>query len=314
MIHFVLLLFAGFASIFTFSKDILNYASPFFSIGTRMFLAGLVLLAHQWFTNREQFIKIARSIRLKTEKSHLSYFLLLGLINIYLTNIAEIWGVQNMVSSKACLLYSLSPFFAALIAYLVLRETLNLKKWMGMLIGFLGLIPIFFTQTYSEIQAGQIGVFSLAELAILVAVVCSVWGWTILKKIMQLGYSPIFASGVSMFLGGALALGHSYFSGEPWNPIPVSAYKPFLHNTFWMFLISNIVCYNLYGYLLKTYTATFMSFAGLITTFFAALFGWLFLGETITWHYFVSIGFFVVGLSLFYQEEIKRGEAYRVNS
>ena len=72
----------------------------------------------------------------------------------------------------------------------------------------------------------------------------------------------------------------------------------------WMLLISNVVCYNLYGHLLKRFSATFMSLAGLITPLFASLFGWYFLDEVITWHFYMSMFIFSIGLFIFYQEEI----------
>lgn len=300
--HLVILLFALFASLFSVSKATLSFSEPFFLIGSRFLFAGLILLAHQFIWNRKAF---------KIKFSHLKVLFLLGFLNIYLTNVAEIWGLQHMVSAKACLIYSLSPFLAAMVAYFVLKETLNSKKWIGLCIGFVGLIPIFMSQSASEVTVGNIAFISFAEIALLVAVLCSVYGWTLLKKIVsEFEYTPLMANGISMTIGGTLALLHSYFSGESWSPVPVTQMGPFIQNTLLMALISNIVCYNLYGYLLKRYTATFMSFAGLVTPFFASFFGWYFLHETISWHFFASIALFSIGLTIFYQQELKRDKVY----
>jgi len=59
----------------------------------------------------------------------------------------------------------------------------------------------------------------------------------------------------------------------------------------------------MYGYLLKQYSATFLSFAGFSTPLFAALFGWLFLSELVTFHFFVALGLLTVGLGIFYRDE-----------
>jgi drug/metabolite transporter (DMT)-like permease len=298
----VILLYALFASLFAFSKGTLEFSEPFFLIGSRMTFAGLLLLLHQFIWNRKAF---------QFKKEHIKYLFLLGFLCIYVTNVAEIWGIQHMVSAKACLIYSLSPFLGAAIAYIVLGETLNAKKWLGFGIGVLGLIPTFMARTQSEITAGNLAFISLPEIAMLIAVVGSVYGWTLLKKVVQeYEYSPLMANGISMTLGGIMALIHSYVSGETWSPIPVTDFGLFLRNSLGMCLISNIICYNLYGYLLKRYTATFMSFAGLITPFFASFFGWVFLGETITWHFFVAVAIFSVGLTIFYNEELKRDKVY----
>lgn len=298
MFLLVILLYAMFGSLFVISKGTLDYSEPFFFIGSRMFVAGLILLLHQFIWNRKQF---------KIKLEHVLPLFLLGFLNIYLTNVAEIWGLKHMLSAKACLIYSLSPFLAALVAYVVLKETLNSKKWLGLVIGFVGLVPIFMTMSPAEQLAGEILNISFPEIAVLLAALFSVYGWILLKKLVSMyKYSPLMANGVSMTIGGGLALVHSYFSGETWNPIPVTELGPFIQNSILLLLISNIICYNLYGYLLKRYTATFMSFAGLVTPLFASFFGWFFLSEDITWHFFASIALFSVGLTIFYQEELKR--------
>ncbi len=299
----VILLYALFASLFTIQKETLFYSEPLFLVGSRMLFAGLLLLIYMLITSR-------KVINIKVE--HIGSFIMLGLFNIYLTNIFEICGINHMVSAKACLIYSLSPFLAALGAFCVLREVLTKRKWLGMIIGFFGLIPIHFTQTYEEIKFGQCAFFSIAELSILGAVFCSVYGWILLKKIIsEYKYSTVTANAFSMILGGIVILGHSYLAGELWQPIPVIEFKPFIIYSLFMCLISNIICYNLYGYLLKRFTATFMSFSGLVTSLFASLFGYFFLGETITWHFVISICMFSLGLALFYKDEIKYCKSHR---
>lgn len=294
----VILLFALFASLFTLSKTALDFSEPFFLIGSRMAFAGLLLLTHQFIYNRKAF---------SIKSQHILPLVLLGLISIYITNIAEIWGIQFMSSAKACLIYSLSPFIAALVAFWMLKERLTTKKWVGLCIGFVGLTPILFVGSNTSELAKDLFIVSWAEIALITAVFSSVYGWILLKKIINdFEYTPIMANGISMLIGGCLALIHSYLSGESWSPIPVISgqYAGFIECAFWMTIISNVVCYNLYGFLLKRFSATFMSLAGLVTPLFASLFGWYFLDETISWHFFASMILFSIGLAIFYQEEI----------
>lgn len=294
----VIVLFALFASLFTLSKTALEFSEPFFIIGSRMTFAGVILLAHQIFFNRKNF---------KVKLAHVLPLVMLGLVSIYITNIAEIWGIQYMSSAKACLIYSLSPFIAALFAYWMLKERLSGKKWIGLLVGFIGLTPILFTASSSAELAKDILIISWPEMSLITAVFASVYGWILLKKIINdYQYSPLMANGFSMLIGGSLALFHSYMSGEQWNPIPVidNKFGSFVECALWMTLISNIICYNLYGHLLKRFSATFMALAGLVTPLFASLFGWYFLDEAITWHFFASMLLFSIGLAIFYQEEL----------
>jgi drug/metabolite transporter (DMT)-like permease len=292
---FVILLFALFASLFTLQKEALQFCEPFFLVGFRMSLAGLLLLAYSTLKEKNSTFKL----------SHIKHLIMLSTFQIYLANICEIWSLKYMESAKVCLIFSLSPFLSALIAFLVLRETLSVKKWWGMIIGFIGLIPIIFTNTSQESSSGSFFIFSYAELVLLIGVASSVYGWVILKKILQsLHYSPMFANGTSMLIGGILSLIHSFAAGENWQPIPVNNFSAFLIYSTIMCLISNIICYNLYGFLLKKFSATFMSFAGLITPIFASLFGFVFLKENITWQFFASMLLFSIGLFVFHKQEI----------
>ncbi len=264
-----------------------------------MLFAGLVLLGYLAIKNK------FRGFQIKSQ--HVGGVVLLALSQIYLTNILEIWAIEHMVSSKACLLYSLSPFVSALVAFVILKEHLSSKKLLGMLIGFLGLLPVLFAQTQEEVSGGTFLMFTLAELAMVGAVFCSVYGWIMLKKVMQdYTYSPLLANGMSMTIGGVMALMHSYFAHEQWAPVPVTNFQAYAINTLIMCLISNLICYNLYGYLLKRFSATFMSFAGLVTPLFASLFGFFWLNEVITWHFFVAIALFILGLAIFYREEMSQ--------
>lgn len=292
----VVLVYALFASVFTTAKSALEYTQPLFLVGSRMLAAGILLLLYQFFFNREQ-------LRIRTKD--LIKLTLLAVFSIYLTNIFEFWGLQYLTSFKTCFIYSLSPFASALISYLVFYERMSVKKWAGLIVGFAGFIPILCAHTAEESGTGQLLLFSWAEIAVILAALCSVYGWILLKQLVsENNLSPITANGAAMTIGGLIALIHSY-AVEVWDPVPVSEAAPFLTYGITLIVISNFICYNLYGWLLKKYSATFMSFAGFTTPLFAALFGWLFLGEAVTAPFYISAVIVFFGLFLFYQEELK---------
>lgn len=293
----VLLLYTLFASIFTASKEALIHAKPLFLVGTRMMFAGAIMLIIQYVRKPET---------LRMGKPAWSKLLKLAFFNIYLTNVCEFWGLQYLTAFKTCFIYSLSPFVSALLSYLVFSEVLNKKKWLGLAIGFAGFIPILAVQTIQEESAGQLWIFSWAELAVIVAVFSSVYGWIILKQLVSTEKcSTLVANGFSMLIGGTVALCHS-FAQETWDPIPITNFMPFFECTLFLIIISNGIGYNLYGHLLKRFSPTFMSFAGFaITPLVTALFGWIFHSEIATMSFYLSLGIVFVGLLIFYQEELK---------
>ncbi len=230
----------------------------------------------------------------------------LGAINIYLVNALEVWGLQYLTTFKTCFLYSLSPYLSALLSYFLFKEVLSKKKWIGLVVGFLGFLPILLSQTDQELTMGSLWLFSWAELAVIGAVIFSVVGWILLQRLVREdGLKPIQANGISMLIGGTLALIHSPLA-ENWQPTPVTNWTEFALWTVVLIIISNFVAYNLYGHLLKRFSATFMSFAGLSTPYFTAFFGWLFLNETLTWAFFASSFCVAIGLAIFYIEELEK--------
>jgi drug/metabolite transporter (DMT)-like permease len=292
----VFLVYALFSSVFIICKAALNYTQPLFLVGSRMVVAGLLILAYQIWRNRA-CLKLNRKILLRL--GFLAFF------NIYLTNACEVWGLNYLSPAKTCLIYSLSPFVSAFFSFLLFSETLSHRKWFGLLVGFAGFFPILLTQSSTEGLSGSLWGFSWAELAVCTAAISNVYGWILLRQLVKdHQVSHMTANGVSMLLGGCLALLHSYFV-ENWNPVPISDFLPFIECSLLLLFISNLICYNLYGYLLKKHTATFMSFAGLTTPLFAAGFAWLYFGEVVPPVFYLSLGTIFLGLFIFYQEELR---------
>jgi drug/metabolite transporter (DMT)-like permease len=305
-IALVIAMYAVWSSVFSLGKMALAFSTPLFLTGFRMTLASLLLLGYLALTKRSSFSM--------AKKQWLSLFLL-GFFSIYLTNICEFWGLQHLSAAKTCFIYSLSPFFAALFSYIHFKEKMNSKKWIGLGIGFLGILPVLFTQTGSE-ELFQTSFLSIPTLTVMAAVLFSVYGWVLLRvNLKNTEISPLMANGTSMLFGGFLALIHSFFV-DSWTPLPIAAGHSgeVVQGIVIMTLLFNILCYNLYGMLLRRYTATFLSFVGLLSPIFASLSGWIFLKEPLSWTILVSTGVVSVGLSIVYYAELKQGYIHKKNT
>lgn len=290
----IILLYCLFASSFTIGKSALENCSPLAFISIRMAIAGLGMLAIASWQNPRALLQLT--------SSQWRCLGLLALFNIYLTNALEFWALEKLPSATTCFYYSLSPFLAALLSWLRLGERLTSRQLTGLVVGFLGFLPIL----WQESQGGSFISLSFgwAELSISAAVFTSVFGWILLKEAIatrQIGV--LVANGISMLFGGLIALGHSLIS-ESWTPFPAADISLFLYHSLLMLIISNGICYSLYGYLLRHHSATWLSFCGFITPLATALFGYLFLQETISPVFLLSASVVFTGLFLFYQDEL----------
>lgn len=288
------------SSVFALGKDALAHAPPIFLTAFRMLLAGVLIGG---------YLLLAKRKELKVLKTHFLPLSLLAFFSIYLTNICEFWGLKHISAAKTCFIYSLSPFLAALFSYFHFGEKINRTKFLGMLVGFLGFIPVLATQSGAEELFSAVGFLSWPELSVMGAAAFSVYGWILLRIVVKGNdVSPLAANGISMLFGGMMALVHSFFV-ESWFPLPLSVehFSPFMKGILLMTLISNIICYNLYGFMLRRFTATFLSFMGLLSPIFASLNEWLILGTTPNWMIFLGTGIVSLGLFIVYQAELRQG-------
>ena len=286
------------------SKTILQYAQPTFYIGIRLTLAGVFLLVYQY---------LFRNGSLGINKKHLGLFAQVIIIRMYLAYTLEVMALERLSVARACILYNLAPLIAVIFSYFFFAEVMTSKKWLALGIGFMGLIPLMIlpgsTVTIKVNGVEQVSdtFLSWSGLFMLGAVVANAYGCIIIRDLIKnKGYATLTVTSVGLFGGGILALLTSFFL-EEWYLFPKEQVTPFIGQLLLIILLSNVIALNLYSFLLKKYTASFLAFAGFSYTVFGAFFGWIFLGETITWNFFVSLFLISIGLYIFYRQECKQG-------
>lgn len=283
----LILLYALFGFTFTLGKVLVQQATPFFAVGLRMALGGTILLVWSWW-NRYKRPSCAVPLH-----SHWIGYLKLTVFAIFIPYVARLWALQELTTGKAALLFNTAPFFSALLSFFILRERLSWVQFLALGIGFVGTVPILLTTSPVE-DLLAVGIFSLHELAVIVAAASMSYGFIVMRELVkERGCPPYVANGVATFLGGALALSCSVVFEH--NPIKTTVWA-MLGVMLLQVVISNVICSNLQAYLLHSYSPTLMSFAGFLSPLFALGYGFLLFGEGVSWHFFAS--FIVIGSAL----------------
>jgi drug/metabolite transporter (DMT)-like permease len=289
----IILLYTLLGFSFTLGKITLFYASPFYIVGTRMMLGGFGLWLYYY---------LVKSTSYTFQKKDWPIFMQVTLFGIVVPYCLRAWGLHYLSSTKAAFIFTLMPFFTALFAFLLHKERLSFQKSIGLMIGFLGMMPTLFTGSSLENLAGTFGLFSWPELAMLGAVASFGYNLIALQRLIKVQKCPPeLANGLTMLLGGFLSLNLAFIVEPVW--IFKSAWK-FAGFLLLQIIISNLICSNLQAMLLKRYSSTFMAFAGFLTPLCASFFGWFFLHEEIHIQYLVSLMMVMVGLGMFYFDEI----------
>lgn len=289
--YLIFFLYALIASTFSIGKVLLDLLPPIFLIALRMIIAGTILCVSWYYFKEYKPIK----------NKDWWLFGVVILFHILVPFTSEYMALQYISPSTACLMYNLYPFISALFSYLIFGETMTNKKWLGFLIGIFGMV--FYLQSQCCLDLS----LSWPIILMFISVVTSSLGWIFVRILVKnKGYSSLLVNGVSMFVSGWIALPLSKAFCEV---VPVNYfYDPYIiFLLLLIILITNIIFYNLYAYLLTKYTATFLSFVGFVTPLFSAFFEWLFFGTMVPQEFFITVCIVGAGIFIFYQEELKQG-------
>jgi drug/metabolite transporter (DMT)-like permease len=291
---FIILLQALFATSFPMGKYLMSFVTPLFLSGTRMLIAGTILLIYEYCTSSASF---------HFKKKDMWLFTQITVLGMYITYALRLYALDVLPVWKVSFFYNFSPFLTALYAYLLFNQRLLFKQWIGLLVGLIGMFPILLSTSPAEATMGEFLYISQYELFLMISVSLHCYSWILIQKLVRYkNYQTSVVNGVCMAAGGLISLITSFvIEGTPQVSNPVAFTKGLMITIF----ISNIVCHNIYAGLLKKYSATFMSFTSFLSPLFAALYGWAFFGEKITWHFYLSIVIVLLGLYIFYQDELK---------
>lgn len=275
------------------SKHLLSFASPFLLTPLRMIVAGFVLF----------LINFIRKKNILLLGHKLWFYNIQIILAVYGKYMLRYWGLTYMPASKMSFLLNIAPFVAALFSFFAFKERLSGKQWLGLFIGFIGMIPILITSSKTEIALGELFYISWPELAIIAAVCVNAYA-AIISRILirEKGQSVTLSNGIRMLGAGFLASLTLLFIEVPFG---ITDFWPFVGWLSLLVLVSNVICHNFHLYLYKFYSVTFLAFTDFLSPLFTAFYSWLFLNEIITWHYFASAITVFFGLYLFYQDELK---------
>lgn len=294
------------------NKVILFALSPEFLVGIRMALASAFLAGYVYVTQ-------GHIVHWKTLKQFFAGLVVIALCTTFFPANLKAYALAHMPSYKMAYFGTLDPFVAAFYSYVWFKERLSWKQWLGIAIGFCGMMILLLSTSPLEEYMKAFSVISYPELAAFIAIIISRLGWIqgqqLLKKehVTPLQFN-VFTMGVSGILCLAMVLLRGTYTIAPLSfaDVPLLAMPPFvslssggqlgllvLYTTF----IGNVLGYSIYGYALKRYSATFIALAGFLIPLIVQLLGWLLLGEALSLLFFVSCAVTFLGVLLFFYDE-----------
>ena len=289
---YILLGFALLASAFTANKFILKEINPIFFVALRMTLSGLILIGY-YLKKRSPHLRIKHL--LKDSKT----ILVICFCTTFIPSVLKAYALKYLISSEAVLIGSLDPFITAIYAYFLFSERITLRKFFGILIGFVSIILLLSSKHPILDEAIRYKIFSLPVLAAIGAVIVGRYGWILTQKLLQKHrYQPAEINGISMLGAGIFAFATAFFTGDIVSINSILNLK--MMGLFsYTVIIGNIIAYTMVAYALKHNPVTLVSVLGFSVPIFSHFYGWLFLHEPLSWKFFIAVVCALIGFMIY---------------
>jgi drug/metabolite transporter (DMT)-like permease len=244
---------------FVAGKIGVTYCPPLLLLAARFLLAGLLILAIQGFRREAWSMGWRDAI----------VFAIIGIANNALYLGLGYTGLKTVSAGLGGLIVSANPVFTAVIAALLLGETLTLRKIAGLALGIVGVIMIVWHRLSVGSDQLEGIIYTLAALASIVT------GTILFKQLAPKG-SLWIGNGIQNLSAG-LALTPVALAVSDWNAITWNAQ---LAGAFtFLVLGGSVLAYVLWFHLLKVCGATAASAYHFLMPPLSMVFAFLVLGE-----------------------------------
>lgn len=252
----------------------------------RWSLAGLILAAFAWPE------LLARRAVLQRNAWH---YLVLGALGMWICGAWVYVAARSTSATNIALIYALSPVFIALISALWLRERLGAVQWLGIALGFAGLVHVVIKGQWSGLAQVQL----VPGDAWMLACTVSWTAYSILLRRWPTDLSPL-ARLVLIIAGGLLPLLPAALI-EAWSGLSAT-------QTLWGWkaaalivaagLLPGAAAYLAYGTLQKSLGPARAALTLYLSPLYAAVAAWALLGEPIQWYHAMGAAVMLPGIYL----------------
>ena len=250
---------------------------PFAAVAMRFTLATLILF----------LVMRVRGERIPFDRSSVSLYMTLAILSFSIPFALVYWGEVYIGSGLAAILFAAHPFIVAAESHLFLPdERLNPFKIMGILLGFLGVLVIF----WADLHAG--GSSTGGMLAILVSSLMQGTALVIVKR-KGANISPNALSIGGMMFGSVILIGMALVFEDVSR---VRLDQKGVLSILYLAVFGTVIAFGTYFWLLKRVEAVYLSLIALVTPVLAVVLGSLWLEESLSPRIFSGASLVLLGI------------------
>ena len=235
----------------------------------RIFFAALVMVLYCWM----------KGIKIDAFGEHWKMYASIGLVNLILPFFFISFGIVKVQSNMAAILMSTAPIFATILGQLFIQdEKINFLKLLGIIIGFLGIVFLF----SDDLLINQSNY--LYALIIILGPFCYTLGGLLSLKLKHVKNETLTSS---ILVWAVIMLLPVLFIVE--NPTELRPSWSSTISLFYLGVVATAIAWLMRFYILKSNGLVFQSQVAYIIPIFGLIFGYLFLGEKITYKIIVAL-------------------------
>ncbi|MCH9631455.1 MAG: putative amino-acid metabolite efflux pump [Chlamydiia bacterium] len=264
---------------FFFIKIILEEVPTFMLVNCRLGIAAIILI----------IIVKCQGKRLLTWIHLWKQFLVMGISACALPFVLITYSETMIESSLAGIINGSSPIFTAILAHYFLEsEKMNVKKIIGILLGFLGIISAFLPSLLEGQHANVLGIICVAIASISYAV-----GMVFSRKYLM-ALPNLIGPTYQLIMGSLVLLPFTFIIDKPFS-IPFLSAKVII-SLISLAVLGTVLAFVLYYAIVKKVGATYLSTSTLLFPFVSIFLGVIFLHETLHWNAYLGCFLIVLGL------------------
>ena len=235
----------------------------------RIFFAALVMVLYCGM----------KGIKIDAFGEHWKMYASIGLVNLILPFFFISFGIVKVQSNMAAILMSTAPIYATILGQLFIQdEKINFLKLLGIIIGFLGIVFLF----SDDLLINQSNF--LYALIIILGPFCYTLGGLLSLKLKHIKNETLTSS---ILVWAVIMLLPVLFIVE--NPIELRPSWSSTISLFYLGVVATTIAWLMRFYILKSNGLVFQSQVAYIIPIFGLIFGYVFLGEKITYKIIVAL-------------------------
>jgi len=216
-----------------------------------------------------------------------------GAFIVAVSNLLVFWGQQFIDSNLSSIIFAVFPLMVAVFSHFMLTsERFTLLRFIGIAIGFTGILLIFFDPAKI---AGSNAIF-LGMSAIFVSVATTAWPSVLIKREAE-DLHPVLLNSFGIFIGTAILLISTLLVEGP--PPLQQISSPVLISLAYLGLFGSGINFIAYFWLMKYVDITKLSLSAYLTPIVAILAAALFYGEIISGRNVLAMFIIFTGIFVF---------------